>query len=219
MQHPIPFLAAAACIVLAGCDLGETVAPDSRQPDMLIGQSPLEPAPVFLIGDSPLKPDPSFLIGNSALKPLQDPLGFDLWVWTDAKTGDASYQGTVEVLVDASLLESGDARMRLETSAVYRGGRGNDILTSHESAYLTDVDPLAVGTDGYALVVIALPMTKDEASQLQLALSAGPVQVDVKTAVVTTASSGEDEQLDALRTVQVAAPRPSELPIPDKFAR
>ena len=65
MRHPIPILTA-ACIVLAGCDVSDTMAPDSRQPSIV-------------------------LIGGSALLPLlNDPLHADLWQWTDARTREVS---------------------------------------------------------------------------------------------------------------------------------
>ena len=192
MRHRNLCLITLAVGALAACDIDRSVAPVAE--------------PAFLIGSSPLAPL------------LAEPLEFQLWFWTDAKTGDVTYWATVDVLVNEALFaEPIDPRMRLETDAVYRGGKGHDILASKSTAYLAELDPVASGTKAYGLVVIVMPLTERESSQLGAALTAGSVEVAVSTDLVTTNKDGKDDLLDSLGSLFLADPRPSPTPIPPEW--
>ncbi len=193
MRHPIPFLTA-ACIVLAGCDVSDTMAPDSRQPSMLIGQSPLLPL-------------------------LNDPLHADLWQWTDARTREVSYAVTIEVMAREDLFGSAaDPNMRIVGSAKFLDAAGKTVAdVGSKSVSVASLDPVESGTDGYSLVVIAImPLSESQSRSLEAALAKGSVTIDVVAQLVATAKNGKDDVLDGLGALVLADPRPSPGEFPEE---
>ncbi len=194
MRHPIPFLTA-ACIVLAGCDVSDTMAPDSRQPS------------IVLIGSSPLLPL------------LNDPLHADLWQWTDARTREVSYAVTIEVMAREDLFGSAaDPNMRIVGSAKFLDAAGKTVAdVGSKSVSVASLDPVASGTDGYSLVVIAImPLSESQSRSLEAALAKGSVTIDVVAQLVATAKNGKDDVLDGLGALVLADPRPSPGPFPEE---
>jgi hypothetical protein len=190
MRHPIPFLTA-ACIVLAGCDVSDTVAPDSRQPSMLIAGSPL-------------------------LSLLNDPLDAELWQWTDARTREVSYAVTIEVMARKDLFgDAADPNMRIVGSSKFLDAAGKAVAdVGSKSVSVASLDPVASGTDGYSLVVIAMPLSEGQSRFLDAALAKGSVKIDVVAQLVATAKNGKDDILDGLGALVLADPRPSPIAFP-----
>jgi hypothetical protein len=173
-------------------------------------------------GIDPMAPSgkPEFLLGSSPLLPLlHDPLEADLLTWTNPKTREVSYAVTMQVTAREDLFEeSADPTLRFVGSVVFRNAAGKTVAAPKaKTVAASTLDPVASGTDGYALVVIALVLSGQEAQALTAALARGDVYMQVTTDVVATAQDGSDDIMDSLGGLLLADPRPSPLPFPPEW--
>lgn len=191
----------AAGVALAGCDVERPFEPTGR-PDALIGDSPLRP---------------SFLIGQSPLAPLAEPLDVTIWYWITPKTGEVRHLVEVGVLVAEERIENAaESGARLETTTIFSQNGKSIVKPAASVDPLTGVSSRATG-DGYALVVIALPLTSRESDALLAALARGDVELAVETELAESNGAGGWDIMDDLGSLLLADPRPSPLDLPPIF--